>query len=79
MNGKIERLEGVITSLDQTFGNGGIGYLKDITNKSYFFHARYVDKGGYRMLNVGDKVTFYPIRAKSAMGAGPQARQIKKI
>ncbi|MBS9921625.1 cold-shock protein [Vibrio alginolyticus] len=79
MSSKIERLEGVIASLDQTFGNGGIGYLKDITNKSYFFHARYVDKGGYKTLSIGDKVTFHPIQAKSAMGAGPQARQIKKI
>lgn len=68
--------EGVISSLDKDFGNGGVGYIKDEQGTEYFFHSRFVVDSGYSKLQIGMRVKFQPIKAKRAMGAGPQARKV---
>ncbi|EGR4487605.1 hypothetical protein VCSRO25_0292 [Vibrio cholerae] len=74
-NGTTET-EGVISSLDKNFGNGGVGYIKDEQGTEYFFHSRFVVGSGYSKLQIGMQVKFQPIKAKRAMGAGPQARKV---
>lgn len=71
--------KGHIVSLDPTFGNGGIGYVADSEGRLHFFHSSYVKNTPYKKLLVGDKVLFRRIRARSAMGASPQARDIEII
>ena len=73
------KYSGRIISLDPNFGNGGVGYIADNEGGSYFFHSSYVKNNLYKKLTVGDKVLFRRIRARSAMGAGPQARDIEII
>lgn len=68
--------EGVISSLDKDFGNDGVGYIKDEQGTEYFFHSRFVVDSGYSKLQIGMRVKFQPIKAKRAMGAGPQARKV---
>lgn len=69
-------MSGVVYSLNPDFGNGGVGYIRDNKGTEYFFHSRYVADGLYRELLVGSEVTFTPIAARRAMGAGPQARNV---
>ena len=73
-----ELKNGIVSSLDPDFGNGGIGYIKDDYSTEYFFHSRYVLNNKYSQLKVGDQVMFQPIKAKKAMGAGPQARKVRQ-
>lgn len=73
---KNRAISGLIHTLDPTFGNGGVGYIKDCNGTEYFFHSRYVANGLYHKLQVGTEVTFTPIGARKAMGAGPQAKQV---
>jgi len=76
MASKNHAISGHIYTLDPSFGNGGVGYIKDYHGKKYFFHSRYVINCQYHNLEVGSEVTFNPIGARSAMGAGPQARNV---
>lgn len=39
---KNRAISGLIYTLDPTFGNGGVGYIKDSSGTEYFFHSRYV-------------------------------------
>ena len=71
--------QGHIVSLDPNFGNGGIGYIADNEGVLHFFHSSYVKNKPYKKLIVGDQVLFRRIRARSAMGAGPHARDIEII
>lgn len=76
MASKNNVISGHVYSLDPHFGNGGVGYIKDCQGTQYFFHSSYVSCNQYHKLEVGSEVTFKPIGARSAIGAGPQARNV---
>lgn len=71
------KYKGCIINLDPNYGNGGIGYIVDEEKIKYFFHSSYVKNNQYKNLTIGKTVIFRRIRARSAMGAGPQARDIE--
>jgi len=70
---------GCVVEIQRDFGAGGIGYIRDDRGVSYFFHRRHVKTPGFDELDVGCEVEFKPIKAKWAMGAGPQAREVRRL
>lgn len=74
-----KRQFGYICQLRPCFGAGGIGYIRDGAGVSIFFHCREVFNGEYSSLALGMAVSFILVRARSAMGAGPQARDVRRV
>lgn len=73
------RLIGTVKKLEKDFGNGGVGLILDNFGTEYFFHCRHVLGGRYKDLAINDAVEFSPLAARSAMGAGAQARKIRLL
>jgi cold shock CspA family protein len=67
---------GTVAVLRPDFGVGGVGYILDEEGIEHFFHSRFVRAPGYAALRIGASVEFKRIRAKKAMGAGAQARDV---
>jgi len=78
-NQKNPKVRGVVTIIRRDFGVGGVGYIEDEGGVEHFFHSRHVQPPGYGVLQVGSVVKFRRIRARGAMGAGAQARDIEEI
>ena len=74
-----QRLIGMVKKLSKDFGNGGVGQIVDDFGNEYFFHCRHVLGGRYKDLAINDAVEFSPLAARSAMGAGAQARKIRLL
>jgi cold shock CspA family protein len=69
---------GYIKMLFPSYGAGGIGFVDGEGGLDIYFHRSSV-VGEYSQLKPGQRVSYRLIKARPAMGAGPQAKEVRPI